>query len=220
MPSTIERLCSAGYTASRKSAATYRRVENLDPDNAQARLGLGLLSLLKGDFEAGWARHDARFKMSSSAAYPKFSQPMWLGEENIEGKTILIHVDEGLGDTIQFARYVPQVAARGANVILVVADAVQPLLSELRGVVECLPLSTGTLPAFDMHCPLSNLPRYSARRSIRFQPKYPICPPRHGIRFKRGAIVSAAMTNCGWDWSGPAIPITATTTTDRSRCAR
>ena len=96
--------------------------------------------------------------MSSSAAYPKFSQPMWLGEEDIDGKTILIHVDEGLGDTIQFARYVPMVAARGARVILVVSDAVQPLLSGLSGVSQCLPFSADALPAFDMHCPLSSLP--------------------------------------------------------------
>jgi cytochrome c-type biogenesis protein CcmH/NrfG len=141
-----------------EAAAMYRRVETLDPDNAQAKLGLGLLHLLMGDFEAGWSRHVARFKMSSSADYPKFSQPVWQGEENIEGKTILIHVDEGLGDTIQFARYVPLVAARGARVILVVLDAVQPLLSGLSGVWKCLPFSAGALPAFDMHCPLSSLP--------------------------------------------------------------
>jgi hypothetical protein len=59
---------------------------------------------------------------------------MWRGEESIEGRTILIHVDEGFGDTIQFARYVPMVAARGARVILVVADAAYPLLSGLPGV--------------------------------------------------------------------------------------
>jgi tetratricopeptide (TPR) repeat protein len=141
-----------------EGAAMYRRVETLDPDNAQAKLGLGLLHLLLGDFGAGWSRHVARFKMSSSADYPKFSEPMWQGEENIEGKTILIHVDEGLGDTIQFARYVPLVAARGARVILVVLDAVRPLLSGLSGVWKCLPFSAGALPPFDMHCPLSSLP--------------------------------------------------------------
>src|SRR6201996_6150786 len=141
-----------------EAVAAYQRVETLDPDNAQATLGLGMLHLLRGDFEAGWSRHIARFKMSSSAAYPKFSQPMWSGEEDIAGKTILIHVDEGLGDTIQFARYVPLVAARGARVILVVSDALQPLLWGLTGVDQCLRQSSGALPDFDMHCPLSSLP--------------------------------------------------------------
>src|SRR4029077_7651543 len=72
--------------------------------------------------------------------------------------TILVHVDEGLGDTIQFARYVPMIAARGARVILVVTDALQPLLSGLAGVAQCLPLSASNLPDFDMHCPFSSLP--------------------------------------------------------------
>jgi tetratricopeptide (TPR) repeat protein len=141
-----------------ESVAAYQCVKTLDPDNAEATLGLGLLHLLAGEFEPGWAGHKARLKMDSSAAYPKFAEPMWLGEEDVEGKTILIHVDEGLGDTIQFARYVPMVAARGARVVLVVADAVQPLLSGLPGIWKCLPFSAGALPPFDMHCPMSSLP--------------------------------------------------------------
>ncbi len=147
----------------------YRRVMALDPANAEAELGLGHLHLLTGNFEAGWAGHQARFKMSSSSAYPKFAEPMWSGEAEIAGKTILIHVDEGLGDTIQFARYVPEVAARGARVILVVADALHPLLSGLPGVSACVPLSAASLPAFDMHLPdvqpaddLRNAARYDS----------------------------------------------------------
>jgi hypothetical protein len=187
-----------------ESAATYRRVESLDPDNAQARMGLALLSLLNGDFEAGWARHDARFKLSSSASYPKFSQPMWLGEENIEGKTILIHVDEGLGDTIQFARYVSQVAARGANVILVVADAVQPLLSGLRGVSKCLPLSIGTLPAFDMHCPLSSLPKVFGTTLDTIPAEIPYLPavPQHLVQAWRDRLGGHDKLRVGLVWSG------------------
>ena len=90
--------------------------------------------------------------------YPKFSQPMWLGEGPIDGKTILIHVDEGLGDTIQFIRYVPMVAARGARVILVVERPLYPLLSGLSGIAQCLAFASGPLPAFDMHCPIGSLP--------------------------------------------------------------
>ena len=181
-----------------------------------------------GDFEAGWARHDARFKLSSSAAYPKFSQPMWLGEENIEGKTILIHVDEGLGDTIQFARYVSQVAARGANVILVVADAVQPLLSGLRGVSKCLPLSIGTLPAFDMHCPLSSLPKVFGTTLDTIPAEIPYLPaaPQHLVQAWRDRLGGHDKLRVGLVWSGNpdhgndhnrSIPLRALSPLSRSR---
>ena len=120
---------------------------------------LSLLYMMTGNFEAGWRLREARWNAPVLAvAYPKFEQKMWLGEDGISGKTVLIHADEGLGDCIQFARYVPDVAARGARVILVVAQAVHSLLSRLPGVAECLPLPGGPLPAFDLHCPLGSLP--------------------------------------------------------------
>ena len=185
-------------------ATMYHRVETLDPDNAQAKLGLGLLHLLRGDFEAGWSRHLARFKMSSSAAYPKFSQPMWSGEEDIDGKTILIHVDEGLGDTIQFARYVPMVAARGARVILVVLDAVQPLLSGLSGVWKCLPFSTYALPPFDMHCPLSSLPMAFGTRldTIPSKISYLPAPPAARVEAWQDRLDRHDKLRVGLVWSG------------------
>jgi tetratricopeptide (TPR) repeat protein len=120
---------------------------------------MSLLHMLTGNFEAGWAGREARWKTRvRTAAYPAFAQPVWLGEGTLEGKTILVHVDEGIGDSIQFARYLPMLAARAARVILVVADALCPLLSKLPGVSQCLAVSAATLPAFDMHCPMSSLP--------------------------------------------------------------
>jgi ADP-heptose:LPS heptosyltransferase len=82
---------------------------------------------------------------------------MWRGEGPIEGKTILVFADEGLGDTIQFARYIPMLAARGARVILWVDDPVASLLSGLSGVSRLL-VKSDPLPAFDLHCPICSLP--------------------------------------------------------------
>jgi tetratricopeptide (TPR) repeat protein len=142
-----------------EAAEIYSLVRALAPGHAKAEWNWALLKLLTGDFVAGWAGRQARWKIPAYAAsYPKFEQPMWRGEEPIMGKTILIHVDEGFGDTMLFARFVPMVAAQGARVILVVADALQPLLSGLSGVAQCLPLSAGNLPDFDLHCPFSSLP--------------------------------------------------------------
>jgi tetratricopeptide (TPR) repeat protein len=140
--------------------AIYAHLRRTGANTAAGDWNLSLLQMLTGDFEAGWAGREARWNTPAlTFAYPKFSQPMWLGEESIEGKTILIHVDEGLGDSIQFARYVPMVAARGARVILVVERPLYPLLSRLSGISQCMAFASGPLPAFDMHCPIGSLPR-------------------------------------------------------------
>jgi tetratricopeptide (TPR) repeat protein len=134
--------------------AIYERLKRTGANTAMEDFSLSLLQMLTGDFEVGWAGREARWE-AMSPDYPKFPQPMWLGKESIEGKTILVCVDEGLGDCIQFARYLPMMAARGARVILAVADALVPLLSGMPGVSQCL---SGGSPAFDMHCPMSSLP--------------------------------------------------------------
>jgi tetratricopeptide (TPR) repeat protein len=139
----------------------YRHVKQIEPENAETDWNIALLHLLNGDFEAGWRGREARWKIPShpgTAGYPKFSQPMWLGEENIEGKTILVCADEGLGDTIQFVRYAPMLKALGARVILLPQESLHPLLSGLPGVSQCLPNLREGLPAFDFHCPITSLP--------------------------------------------------------------
>jgi tetratricopeptide (TPR) repeat protein len=142
-----------------EALAAYARVKILDPDNAVIDWNVALLHMLTGNFAAGWIGREARWKVPAlPVAYPKFSQPMWLGGEAIEGKTILVNADEGLGDTIQFVRYVPMLAERGARVVLVVQDPLHLLLSDLPGVTQCLPRSAGASPAFDLHCPIGSLP--------------------------------------------------------------
>jgi tetratricopeptide (TPR) repeat protein len=139
--------------------AAYDALLLLHPGHPEGNWAKALLHLLMGNFEAGWAGREVRSRVPDLPIFRfDFPQPRWLGREPIDGKTVLIHVDEGLGDTIQFVRYVPEVAARGARVVLVVADPLYPLLSGLPGVAECLPLSRKPLPAFDLYCPLSSLP--------------------------------------------------------------
>jgi tetratricopeptide (TPR) repeat protein len=143
----------------------YEHVKTIDPGNADAATDLSHLHLLTGNFEAGWAGLKALWKTRfPSMYYPSFSQPMWLGDGDIEGKTILVYSNEGSGDTIQFVRYVPMLSARGARAILVVGDPVYPLLSTLPDVALCLPKSVPSLPAFDLHCPLTTLPLAFATR--------------------------------------------------------
>jgi tetratricopeptide (TPR) repeat protein len=130
----------------------------IEPDLAEAHWNAALLRLLLGDFEKGWAGREWGRNAAGVFVDRQFTQPAWHGETSVAGKTILLHSDEGFGDTIQFARYARLVADLGARVILEVQDAVQPLLSGLEGVALCLPKTGVTLPDFDRHCPLSALP--------------------------------------------------------------
>jgi Flp pilus assembly protein TadD/ADP-heptose:LPS heptosyltransferase len=137
--------------------ACYEKSRSIDPSNALTEWNLALLQMLTGNFEAGWAGRESRWRTGLGMSEPKFQQPLWLGDGPLEARTILLYADEGLGDSIQFARYVPMVAARGARVILAVGDQACPLLSGLPGVSVCLPKSA-KLPEFDLHCPMSSLP--------------------------------------------------------------
>lgn len=137
----------------------FRAALALRPDHAMTRWNLALLHLLLGDFEAGWAGREWRWKVPSlGLKEQRFWQPKWLGDAPLGGKTVLLHSDEGLGDALQFARYATMVAARGARVILQVQDSICPVLRGMSGVAECLPRSSALVPEFDLHCPLSSLP--------------------------------------------------------------
>jgi hypothetical protein len=113
---------------------------------------------LTGDFERGWPKYEWRWRSRALALRKRnFLQPLWLGVDPIQGKTILLHGEQGLGDTIQFCRYAPLIAARGAQVILEVDESFRELVSGLAGVSRCV--SKGdSLPEFDLHCPLLSLP--------------------------------------------------------------
>jgi tetratricopeptide (TPR) repeat protein len=189
-PDLVEALSNKGFALAQlhrfdEAIEIYqRRVLVLDPDNAKGTWALAHLHLQMGDFEAGWAEREARWRVPDfSPEYPRFAQPKWLGKEDIKGKTVLICIDEGLGDTLQFARYVPLVVARGANVVLVVQDALRPLLSGLAGVSQCLPFGTTHLPPFDLHCPIMSLP-LAFGTTLETIPPDPYLPPLPPDRVK------------------------------------
>jgi tetratricopeptide (TPR) repeat protein len=185
--------------------AVYHRARALDPSRAVAEWNLALLQMLTGNFEAGWAGREARWRMPAlSARYPRISQPMWLGAESIAGKTLLVYADEGIGDAIQFSRYVPMVAAQGARVILVVEDALYPLLSGLTGVTQCVPKSAATLPSFDLHCPNSSLPLAFATRldTIPAEKSYLPAPAAPRVQAWEERLGAHDRLRVGLVWSG------------------
>ncbi|MBV9458779.1 MAG: tetratricopeptide repeat protein [Bradyrhizobium sp.] len=141
-----------------EALASVDRAIALAPDCPDHRWNRSLLQLLVGNFDEGWqGREWGRQSKLVSFVDRKFEQPHWFGEQPIAGETILLHSDEGLGDTIQYSRYAAMVARLGAHVILEVQAPLQALLTDLDGVSLCLP-KDAELPAFDLHCPIGGLP--------------------------------------------------------------
>jgi tetratricopeptide (TPR) repeat protein len=138
--------------------ASYRHALALEPDNADAHWNLSLTLLLQGDFADGWPEYEWRWRRTEVRDdAPVHDRPLWLGDDDLHDRTILLQAEQGLGDTIQFCRYVPRVAALGAKVVLEVQPALVPLLGRVEGVTRLVGRGE-SLPAYDCHCPLLSLP--------------------------------------------------------------
>ena len=138
-----------------KAVACYRRARELKPDFADAHLNQSLLSLLVGDLERGWVEYEWRWK-TTSVQRRDFSQVAWTGQ-SLEGKTVLVHAEQGLGDTIQFVRYAPLVKQRGGTVIVECPRPLLFLLASCAG-IDRLVERGDELPAFDVQASLLSLP--------------------------------------------------------------
>ncbi len=144
---------------------------------AEAHFEAAMTRLTLGDFARGWKQYEWRWKTGAFARHRRsFRQPLWLGHEPIAGKTILLHAEQGFGDTIQFIRYAPLLAGQGANVICEVQPELMPLLSQLDDVSV---IAKGeALPAFDLHCPLLSLPLAFGTRLETIPANVPYLAPR------------------------------------------
>ncbi|HXQ51912.1 MAG TPA: tetratricopeptide repeat protein [Stellaceae bacterium] len=141
-----------------EALASYARALEIKPDDADAHWHESLCHLLAGDFSRGWEKYEWRWRRQSLPVPPRdFTQKLWLGAQDLAGKTLLLHAEQGFGDTIQFCRYATLAAERGARVVLEVQGALKALMSGLDG-VERVVARGETLPPFDLHCPLMSLP--------------------------------------------------------------
>ncbi len=133
------------------------RAITVQPDFAPARFVEAGVRLYLGDFAGGWRGYEWRRGGAFTPQRRKLAAPLWLGEHSLAGKTILLHAEQGFGDTIQFIRYAPLVAARGARVLVEVQPPLVPLVSDMPGIATVLGRGA-RLPPFDLHCPLPSLP--------------------------------------------------------------
>ena len=148
-------LCNAFFDKGElaESTAWCERALALAPDYGDARMNQCLLQLLQGDYVNGWRNYEMRWKVYTPRTSP---QPLWLGAP-LNGARILLHAEQGLGDSLQFLRYVPLVQAAGGKVMLDLPAKLHRLAAGLPGVLTLV--KTGDpLPYFDCHCPLMSLP--------------------------------------------------------------
>jgi hypothetical protein len=147
-----------GLSRMEEALGSYANAIALEPENAEAHFNAAITRLCLGDFREGWKQYEYRWKKKDVASqWRDFAQRTWRGEKDLHGKTVLLLAEQGLGDTIQFMRYAPFVAALGAKVILGVQRPLAALAMFLPGVSAVL-ADGEALPAFDLQCPLLSLP--------------------------------------------------------------
>jgi Tfp pilus assembly protein PilF len=126
-----------------------------EPDNAQSHFSLAITLLLSGDFQRGWAEYEWRWKCPEHTPPTPFQQPQWDGSP-LNGRTLLVHCEQGLGDAIQFVRYVPQIAALNGRVILGCPLALRRLFADVPG-IDRIAVTGDPAGPFDVHCPIVSL---------------------------------------------------------------
>ncbi|MCE9632701.1 MAG: tetratricopeptide repeat protein [Methylophilales bacterium] len=180
----------------------YNRALEIRSEYSDAHWNLGICRLRLGDFENGWSQHEYRWQVKQLAnGQPHFDQPFWRGE-NVAGKTLLIYAEQGLGDTLQFYRYVKLLTDQGAMVLLKAQSALIPIFNGLNDQVTLLKESD-LIPDFDLHCPLLSLPMVFNTRlgTIPADTPYLYAKPDK-VAHWQGVLGDKTLPRVGIVWSG------------------
>lgn len=173
---------------------------SIHPNHPVARHNRALMLLQKGEFQQGFPEYEWRLKTADFPPCP-FKQPVWDGSD-FSGKTLLLHAEQGLGDTIQFIRYVPLVAQRGGRIILTCHQPLMRLLSTMPGIDQFIPLGM-PLPAFDTYTPLLSLPGIlgTTLDTVPSQVPY-LRPPKVNLELPISNTIQNPKLKVGLVWSG------------------
>ena len=145
--------------ATEAAVLCYRRALEIDPRYARAHCALAQALLALGDFREGWEEYEWRWQDESRAApVPRFTAPLWDGSQKLAGRRVLLHAEQGYGDAMQFIRYAPLLAERGAVVLAICDPALERLFRTVPD-VEAVVEAGQPLPEFDYQVPLMSLPR-------------------------------------------------------------
>ncbi len=142
--------------APRRALELHERAIARNPNDAEAHWCLAVVCLQQGDFKRGWSEYEWRMRCDTIARPLDLPQQRWQGEP-LNGRTILVHLEQGFGDTLQFLRYIPMVAQRGGRVIMLGVPELQRLMETVPGTEFVVPRKN-PVPPFELHCPLMSLP--------------------------------------------------------------
>jgi tetratricopeptide (TPR) repeat protein len=175
----------------------------LQSGNPTAEFESALLRLASGNFKQGWPLYEARFRVPALGVPARHLEvPRWDGVQPLAGKTLLVHAEQGLGDTLQFCRYLPSLAARGATVVFEVMPNLTALMNSLRGGIRVM-AQGGPVPPIDYHCPLLSLPLAfdTALETIPAEVPYLSAHPERIARWA-GRLAGLAGLKIGIAWQG------------------
>jgi len=184
-----------------EAAAAYGRAITLRPDFASARWNLSLVKLLRDDPDA-WDAYESRWLVARTPMNRGYTQPLWDGSE-LGGRTILLHAEQGLGDTIQFIRYAPMVKERGGSVAVLCQPELSRLLSGQLG-IERVVTDDASAPPFDVHCPILSLPRIFRTTAETIPASVPYLTPDANLveRWRQRIAAQPAGLKVGLVWAG------------------
>jgi len=180
-----------------------REVVKIDPSFADAKFNLALTLLMTKNFSEGWQLYENRWETSNfPSAKRNFFQPLWLGKESLEGKSILIHSEQGLGDTLQFCRYLNLLKNLNCEVYFEVEQSLVRIISSNLNAKNIIPKGDD-LPPFDFHCPLMSLPLAfgTTPETIPVSGPY-LFPDNRSINFWRQYLGAKKRLRIGIAWQG------------------
>ena len=191
-----------------EALSCYQKAIQLNPDDAAAHWNLSNVLLLLGKYAEGWSEFEWFRKTEDCIKRQRnFTQPVWNGSD-IQNRTILLHAEEGFGDTLQFIRYASLVADRGANVIIECQKELVSLVKNIEGIKDVVP-DGGPLSAFDIHCPLMSLPGifHTTLEDIPARMPYLTADPSSVEKWGRRLQHDGSPLKIGLIWSGGGLPL-------------
>lgn len=196
--------CYQDTNACQQAIESYDQAIRINPGFTEAVWNKALMKLILGEYAEGWQLYESGWEGETSfRGQPhSFSEPLWLGNEPIAGKTLLLWAEQGFGDTIQFCRYALMVKEQGANVVLSVQPSLVTLLQTLDSDITVIEQGK-PLPVFDYHCPLMSLPLAlkTTLESIPASTPYLFALPQYQKKW-RGKAGASGLPVVGIAWSG------------------